>query len=435
MGKNNRARRAAKARQKARREKPWSHGEHAQAAGEAARQSVAEVVASTWYDALGARYPHQVHDLVDRLATLPAAEVDAHGQRLLLGTLRIAWPQGWQPTELRRQVRIATRAQVATLVELAIHADHADRAGQSVDPRWADQVAGMGERNRSVRGPWLAEWRDRNQLFRAESYEAVLEIWGVVTALRPIDVLIPYPGAGADVVTIGAPRREAGAHPMLDRIRKLLAKAEATEFEEEAALFTAKAQELMTRHAIDEAFVRRDEVADLPRMIRIPIDAPYADVKSALLGVVARANRCRAIGLGGCAMSSVLGHAGDLGHVELLFTSLLVQAQKALAEAGRGQVGGRARSASYRSSFLLAFADRIGERLESATEAVLDDEGSSAALPALRASEARVDDLIRERYGDTLVPSTIRGGRDYLGHVHGRQVADRARLDAGALTA
>ena len=46
----------------------------------------------------------------------------------------------------------------------------------------------------------------------------------------------------------------------------------------------------------------------------------------------------------------------DLAAVELLFTSLLVQAQTALMRAPGS-------SRSYRSSFLFAYAARIGERL------------------------------------------------------------------------
>jgi hypothetical protein len=438
MGKNNKARRAAKSRQKVRQGTPRSRGEREpyDESGPAGESS-ADRVASTWYEALMAREqaPQLVPGLVAVLARLPEALVERHAEWLLRSVLGDVWRRGWQPAEVRRQVRIATRAQTVTLAELAMHAEHAGRTGKSIDPRWADQIAGLGERTRSVQGPWLTEWRERHELSRMECYDAVLVLCRVIGELRPIDILIPYPGAPISVVTIGAPTREVGAHPMLERIRKLLAKAEATEFEEEAATFTAKAQQLMTRYAIDEARVHQGDIADVPRMIRVPIDAPYADTKGVLLDVVARANRCRAIQLGGCHMSSVFGHAGDLGVVELMFTSLLVQAQKGLAEVGRRQVGGRTRSASYRSSFLLAYARRIGERLNAATGAVLDEDANASALPVLRSREAAVEDLIEKRYGDSLVSSSVRGGYDPLGHAHGRHAADEAKLDSGELTA
>ena len=450
MGKNNRARRAAKARQKARRGTPRSRGERAwsdndagpfghpgPAPGGSRTRDDGEVVAGLWLDALTAAetQPTLVPGLLQGLARHPRRLVDQQAQRLLTGLMDALWSRGWQPVEVRRQLRIATNGTVAALAELAIHADHAERPGQALDPRWAGQIAALKGRDRSVRGPWLAEWADAAGLNRIETYRAVVDLSHAAGGLAPLDVLIPPPGAPSSAVTIGSPLREAGHHPMLERVRKLLAKAEATDFEEEAASLTAKAQELMTRHAIDEALLHRPDAGDVPRMVRVPVDAPYADAKSFLLGVIADANRCRAVFLSGYHMSSLLGHAEDLALVEMLFTSLLVQAQKALTEAGRGKAGRRARSASFRSSFLLAYADRISERLASVNATALDEDQAASALPVLRAKEDAVEELFQNRYGDNLVAGSVRGGYDYLGQAHGRQAADAARLDAGALNA
>ena len=60
---------------------------------------------------------------------------------------------------------------------------------------------------------------------------------------------------------------------VLARIRQLLAKAESTTFEAEALAFTAKAQELMTRHAIDAALVH-DTAAGPPRRAHHPDRSP-----------------------------------------------------------------------------------------------------------------------------------------------------------------
>ncbi|MFT3874260.1 MAG: DUF2786 domain-containing protein [Nocardioides sp.] len=250
-----------------------------------------------------------------------------------------------------------------------------------------------------------------------------------------LDVLISPPGASDTKVGVGVPASYgAAADPTLDRIRKLLAKAEATPFEEEASTYTAKAQVLMTRHAIDQALVDHPETADVPRMMRLPVDAPYSDAKASLLSAVALANRCRVVLLQDLAMCSVLGHAGDLAAVELLFTSLLVQAQQALAEAGRNNNWGRrGRQPSFRASFLVAYAGRIGERLTSANADVLGDSGSGAALPVLRSREDAVEEFMHERYSDTLVGSGVRGGWDLVGSAAGRQAADLAKLDSGEL--
>jgi len=66
-------------------------------------------------------------------------------------------------------------------------------------------------------------------------------------------------------------------------------------------------------------------------------------------------------------MSAVIGFPADLDAVELLFTSLLVQANTAMLRAGakRDQYG-RSRTRAFRQSFLMSYAIRIGERLAGA---------------------------------------------------------------------
>jgi hypothetical protein len=120
-----------------------------------------------------------------------------------------------------------------------------------------------------------------------------------------------------------------------------------------------------------------------------------------------------------------------------LFTSLLVQAQTALADATkRAPAGTRTRSRSYRSAFLLAFAHRIGNRLHEINEAVfaeVEAERGTAFLPALRSRSATVDDYMTDRFGE-LASSRVRGGHDAAGWAGGTTAADIARLNVGDLT-
>ena len=65
---------------------------------------------------------------------------------------------------------------------------------------------------------------------------------------------------------------------------------------------------------------------------------------------------------------TVVGFPADLNAVELLFTSLLVQANTAMLRAGgKKDEFGRSRTRAFRQSFLVSYAIRIGERLEEAT--------------------------------------------------------------------
>ncbi|WP_106849676.1 DUF2786 domain-containing protein [Blastococcus sp. Marseille-P5729] len=455
MGKNNKARRAAKAKQRAKRAarqsagggSPYSggspYGEHFAGFGPglgappSASERQHDRAAALWQQAI--QNPEPTHPAVRRaieqLTTLPAAIADQAAQELLIDVVDRAWSLGWQPVELVRQVRRKTNAGTAALVELAIHADDQERAGQPIDPRWAGQVRQLGQQHESIRGGWLGRWRERAGLDRFDSYLTVKRAFEGLFVIPRLEVLIPPPGRPDLVVTIGAPERTGSGDPILERIRKLLSKAESTEFEEEASSLTAKAQELMTRHAIDEALLAADDdPASGVRIVRIPVDAPYADAKATLLGVVAAANRARAIHLKGIDLCSVLGSSDALAVTELLFTSLLVQAQNALAHESAGAAGAarrRTRSASYRASFYAAFASRIGERLSVANDEVVGEAGS-AALVLSRQVDA-VDEAVEELYGGTLESSRIRGAYDYAGFAHGRQAADRARLRSGEL--
>lgn len=224
---------------------------------------------------------------------------------------------------------------------------------------------------------------------------------------------------------------------VLGRVRALLAKAESTQFPEEAEALTAKAQELMARHSIDAALAaagadpgRRGS----PERRRVVVPNPYVTAKVHLLSVVARANRCEAVWMKDEGVVFLFGYPVDLEAVELLFTSLLLQATTAALAAGaQVDAWGRSRTRSFRSSFLVSFAARIGERLEEAAqhavdEAVAEDEGAGggALLPVLadRAADvraARDEAFPRVRRTTTRVTNGA-------GWQAGRTAAERASL-------
>lgn len=439
MGKNNKARRAAKAKRRAQ-QAGHATGRTSEAyAGPfgipGAGPSLADQAADAWSAALDlpAAAASRLPAILARLERIPAGVADEVAEQVLLRLPSHLWSSGWQPAEVQREARRRAGARAARLAEVAMLVDHERRPDQRLDPRWAAQVAELGQRQISTRGGWLGNWRDAEAITRLESYHAVVEVWQALAGVPALDVLIPPPGAGPSAVTLGAPLHAGANQPMLERIRKLLAKAESTTFEEEAEALTAKAQALMTRHAIDEALIHRTASAAGPRMMRVPIDAPYADAKSVLLATVASANRCQSVYLPAVALGSVVGHDDDLALVEMLFTSLLVQAQRALTHAGRAATGSRARSQSFRASFYLAYAGRIGERLEGVNGEVYAEGGSAAALPVLRAKEDAVADFVGSHYGDRLTTGGVRGAYDLAGHAAGRRAADEARLDSGAL--
>jgi hypothetical protein len=265
-----------------------------------------------------------------------------------------------------------------------------------VDQLVSEALEGAGRRNWSATE--VARQTERRLGPRHASYLAdrsaagnlalAIEVLALLVSLPPL----PRLGSGSP-----APRRRASDTRVLEKVRALLAKAESTTFPEEAEALSAKAQELMARHAIDEAMVDAGAGAGAdegPAGVRVPVDDPYASPKSILLSEVASANRCRAVWSKGFGFCTVLGFESDLEFVDVLYTSLLVQATSAMVAAGpQVDRGGRSRTRSFRQAFLLAYATRIGQRLraaEAASRAAAAEEYGDALLPVLADRSAAV---------------------------------------------
>lgn len=437
MGVNNKQRRAAKARQRAK-QRAGAHG-RSEFGGwsDESVPSPAERVHELWRTVVGAALDDRDDRLAaaaSRLAASDARLVDTSGARLLLGEVAACWEHGWLPAEL---IRHAHRAEprAGRLAAVAVAVDHGRRDRSTLHPRWIAHVDAL-ELAPADAADWLAAFADAEGIDRRLLVSTVVALVAVLATAGPLSAIVPPPGANAE-------RRRSGAadlvdDPVLAKVRALLAQAESTTFEAEATAFTAKAQELMARHAIDAAVVwastDRDEQ---PITIRLPIDDPYADIKSLLVQRVASRSRCSAVYHPRIGLTSIVGFASDVAATDLLFTSLLVQSQTALrAEAAAAPPGGRARSRSFRSSFLFAFTDRIDQRLaeiNAAVESTAAADHAGSLLPVLALRDGAVEDAVRELFGP-LQAGSVRAGRDAAGWVRGRLAADLAELHGGAVS-
>lgn len=238
----------------------------------------------------------------------------------------------------------------------------------------------------------------------------------------------------------GRHRRAGSSSPdeaderVLARVRALLAKAEATEFEEEAHAFTAKAQELMARYALTEAMLEADGAPSRVRRRRIVLDPPYADAKAFLLGRVARANRCRTVWTRHPLEAHLFGYSADVQAVELLYTSLLIQVAQAMRSQGPVvDRGGTSRTRSFRRSFLIGFAARIGERLAEAdrsTVEVMEAEFGASLLPVLADRSVMLDREVDEAFPHTVAHDFVPSNAG--GYLAGKAAGDRASVHARA---
>lgn len=343
---------------------------------------------------------------LDTGASLLAADPAADGELARRGEqfVAAAWRRGWQPADLVRIVRRELDDLHVRLVSALILRETGERP--SPGPRWAAQL-----RELDPQPPRAAD--------RFSHATAVLELYRLLLrlpALEPLD----------------APRRSAGPRQpesrTLTRIRALLAKAEATGYPEEAEALSAKAQELMARHSVDEALLAaRTQAQDAPGACRLGVEPPYETAKAVLLDAVAAANRCRAVWHEALGFSTVIGFEADLEAVELLYASLLVQATAAMTTAEAAQrKGGRRRTKTFRQSFLAAYAHRIGDRLRAAAEG--QTAGSEGGLlPVLAAREVAVADRMERMFPDT-VTTRLRGAGDVAGWEQGAAAADRAQV-------
>ncbi|MEV7848135.1 DUF2786 domain-containing protein [Streptomyces cyaneofuscatus] len=354
------------------------------------------------------------------LAAAPDADDDLHRRGEEFVTR--AWGRGWHPADLVRFVRLELDERRAVLAATLIAAETA-RYGE-LQPRWRAQLA-------ELPGPVPVP---RNKPDRFSYASDLLALYRLLLRLPAIEPVGPAPGTAADHLH----RPPAPDEPrMLTRIRALLAKAEATGFPEEAEALTAKAQELMARHSIDEALIAaRSHSAETPGACRIGVEPPYESAKAILLDAVASANRCQAVWNGDLGFSTVVGFEPDLEAVELLFTSLLVQGTAAMTRAEAGQrASGRKRTKTFRQSFLMAYAQRLGSRLADTTErttATADTEtgtaeGGSGLLPVLAARDVAVTETAERMFPRTTT-TRVRGATDLDGWNHGTEAADRARV-------
>lgn len=361
--------------------------------------------------------PSRFAALLDALVEQPQPALSAT-EALLEAVLAQLWGQGWTPADV---VHVVARQFTAGHVEVAVErvvADGRRRAerGQALHPRWWDQVASLEEREPTTGLP-LADERLR----------LVVEVLCVLARLPGVPRTVPPPGEAWSDSSQGGARLYAGT---LARVRALLAKAESTTFEEEAEALTAKAQELIARHAIDEAVLQTVDDVGAPSVRRLLLDDPYADAKACLVAEVARANRCRSLYTTDLGWVTAFGYDHDLDAVELLTTSLLAQATRAMIRHGaRRDASGRSRTRSFRRAFLLGFAQRIGERLRQAT----DDQMPAAAeatgrlVPVLAARDDRLRAAERAAFPELVQRST--SASNPTGWSAGQAAAELASLD------
>jgi hypothetical protein len=218
-----------------------------------------------------------------------------------------------------------------------------------------------------------------------------------------------------------------------DTIAKLLRKAEKASTPEEAELFFAKAQDLMTKYAIDAMTVHakmndgdKDPLGPLCKR-SVKVSSSYAVADALLLQFIGDANDVKVLYSSQTKTSYMYGYETDCLNVELLYTSLLLVVSRQALDYGRKSGLTKMPLFIARRSFREAFAKRIDERLRASRAAAFkayEDMGGSPLLPMVQSKKDAVQ-AFADPAGRTKKTSHK---SDWAAGVAGKQAANAADL-------
>jgi hypothetical protein len=236
------------------------------------------------------------------------------------------------------------------------------------------------------------------------------------------------------LLTTGSPSTETPAR-LLDRVRKLLAKAEDESVAPpEAQALTAKAAELMAKYGIDRALLAAERPeTDRPSSRMLDIENPWARVKAHLLCGLGSALRCQCVLIPSERPGSrvhVFGYASDIERTDMLYTSVLIQMWHGLAGARVPDWSSSPRA--WRRSWLLGFCTAVISRVRAAEHAAACQAGGPSGGQDSRTALVLADrSLVIRRNAEQAYPVT-RGTRlTYSGSGYGAGYARGQRADIG----
>lgn len=192
------------------------------------------------------------------------------------------------------------------------------------------------------------------------------------------------------------------ARDILSTLRLMLAKAEdpaCTPAERDA--FLDKAQAMMTAHAIESHMLGMADPKQREGIVKVRLLATtdkatlFIKAKRELLSGLAEVNQCRTVIGAGRAWLDVIGHASDVEMVQVMFASIMIQLQTALAAAERvGEVAGRTARVSYAHGYVR----RVYGRLTAAKRAAASDSTTPGTALVLVDRTALVSNELPELY-------------------------------------
>lgn len=236
---------------------------------------------------------------------------------------------------------------------------------------------------------------------------------------------------------------------VLEKVRKILDRAEGSDHQGEVDAALALASRLMAQHAIEQAEV--DALKDsgepekiIERVVIVGADkSPISRSKGNLAVAVAQYNRCRVFKTTRLDTSGaqwrdmyalhIIGYESDVDYMEMLWTSLCLQMDEAHNRAKHNRPSW-VHARTFRTSFCIGFINEAWQRLKTIQEQTMADvreeSGSSTAL-VLVDREKSVDDYMAQNHRNLRSGRRSSSRRDYHAEQSGRVAAGRADYSGG----
>lgn len=228
---------------------------------------------------------------------------------------------------------------------------------------------------------------------------------------------------------------------IVTKIQALLAQAESPgATDEEAEAFSAKAEELMARHSIDQARVKAAEHKNTSQNVEsIQVDlsaVTYSHRKASLISAIASTYGCKVVqysmpGYRAKQLSHVVivGFRSDLTLTTTLYNSLVVQAERAQARQARSAPP-HENMRTWRTAWWHGFTTRISRRLyaaQSHAKAAAEATGQPGTELVLRDRSVAVAAKYAEMFPSVRHTRSSYSARS-AGYGEGRSAADSADL-------
>ena len=182
--------------------------------------------------------------------------------------LTVVVQHGWLPSDLAEVTRRRVAEDALAAVAGLLRAERDRHPAERVADAWRDDLGALGEAGDLT-------------LDTVDGMATGLRLDALLAGLPVIATLVPPPGAAAPPAS--SPPCGSASGPgvaiagmdtkVLARVRALLAKAESTDFPDEAEVLSAKAQELISRYALDRLWLTDSQppgAAAPEELVRVP---------------------------------------------------------------------------------------------------------------------------------------------------------------------